>query len=232
MRIACWSGPRNISTAMMYAFGNRPDFAVWDEPFYAPFLVATGRPDPMRDKILSYHETNADLVAATCAGSIPEGKPHFFMKHMALHMLPEFPKDWFSACTHIHLIRHPARVVASYAKGRPDLTFDDIGFWQQDELYDRTGGLVVSSEELRAGPRATLTRLCAALDLEFDPSMLSWPPGGHRSDGVWADHWYHAVHASTGFAGEEHPLPHLTGHLAELAEQAMPHYERLRARSF
>jgi len=114
MRIAAWSGPRNISTAMMYAFGNRPDFAVWDEPFYAPYLFHTGLDHPMRDEIITAHEKDPQMVAAMCSGTIPRGKPNLYMKHMALHMLPDFPMDWAASCNHIHLIRHPARVVASY----------------------------------------------------------------------------------------------------------------------
>lgn len=222
-----WSGPRNLSTAMMYSFGNRPDFAVWDEPFYAPYLRATGLDHPMRDDILTHHENDPELVAATCAGTIPEGKPHLYMKHMAHHMLPDFPLAWAKDCTHVHLIRHPARVVASYAAKREQPTLDDIGFRQQVEIYDMVGGLVIDSHDIRENPRGTLARLCNALGLEFEAEMISWPYGQHRSDGVWATHWYGAVHESGGFAGPEGPLPELEGSKAELVEAAMPYYRRM-----
>ena len=212
----------------MYAFGNRADFAVWDEPFYAPYLVNTGRADPMRDEIITSHETDAYLVAAMCKGSVPEGKAHFYMKHIALHILPEFPMDWTGSCAHVHLVRHPARVVASYAAKRADLTFHDIGFERQAEIFETTGGVVIDGADIRAAPERALKRLCSALDLEFDPAMLSWPAGGHVSDGVWAPHWYSAIQSSTGFAGPEGPVPELTGDLADLAARAMPFYERLK----
>lgn len=227
MRIAMWSGPRNLSTAMMYAFGNREDFAVWDEPFYAPFLLWTGREDPMREDIIASHENDPEMVAAICRNSIPGGKPNFYMKHMALHMLPEFPLDWAEHCTHVHLLRHPARVVSSYFRGRDDITFDDIGFRQQAELFERFGGPVIDSADIRDDPETMLRRLCDTIGLEFDPAMLSWPEGGHHSDGVWEAHWYGKLHDSTGFAGPEGPLPEVEAEAARLVEQAMPYYEKL-----
>ncbi|SLN32631.1 sulfotransferase family protein [Roseisalinus antarcticus] len=227
MRIACWSGPRNLSTAMMYAFGARTDCAVMDEPFYAPFLRDTGRPDPMREEIVAGHEADPERVAALCSGPIPGGRPHLYLKLMALHMLPAYPLGWATGCVHVHLLRHPARVVASYGAKRDGITADDIGFRQQAEIFDRVGGLVIDSAEIRRDPPAMLAALCAAIGLPFDPSMLVWPRGGHASDGVWAAHWYGAIHDSTGFAGPEGPLPQLDGDAARLADGAMPVYEQL-----
>lgn len=232
MRIAMWSGPRNLSTAMMYSFANRNDFAVWDEPFYAPYLLKTGLDHPMRDEILQCHETDADAVATRCLDTIPAEKPHFYMKHMAHHMCPDFPLDWADSCVNLHLIRHPARVVASYGVKRAAPTLDDIGFPQQQALYERFGGVVVSSEQVRAAPRDTLGRLCSHLGLEFDPAMLRWPVGGHAQDGVWAAHWYGAVHKSTGFAGAEGALPRLTDAQTALVNAAMPYYEELKSQQF
>lgn len=230
MKIAMWSGPRNLSTAMMYAFGNRPDFAVWDEPFYAPYLASTGHDHPMADQITASHETDPMAVAARCAGPIPDGKPYFYMKHMPHHMLPDFSLEWAEGCTNIHLIRHPARVIASYGAKRDAVTLEDIGFAQQAALYRRFGGLVVDSADIRADPAGMLQKLCAMIDVPYDPAMLSWPRGGHAADGVWAAHWYGAIHDSNGFAGPEGPLPQLDGDAAHLAEGAMPHYEDLHAR--
>ncbi len=222
-----WSGPRNLSTAMMYSFGAREDFAVWDEPFYGAYLAATGNDHPMRDEIIANSEVDPLRVAERCVGPIPEGKPHYYMKHMPHHMADGFPIDWALDCVNIHLIRHPARVVASYAAKREEVTLEDIGFRQQLELFERIGGLVVDSADIRESPRNTLEILCAAIGLPFDHAMLEWPRGGHRSDGVWAAHWYGAIHQTTGFAGPESLLPRLDGQAAKLANAAMPYFEEL-----
>ena len=188
MKIAMWSGPRNLSTAMMYPFGNRPDFAVWDEPFYAPYLAATGFDHPMRDTIITTHETDPAKVAARCAGEVPEGKQHFYMKHMPHHMLPDFPLDWAQDCVNVHLI-HPARVIASYGAKRDEMTLEDIGYPQQTALYDKIGGLVIDSADIRANPEKMLRKLCDSIGLDFDSAMLSWPAGPRKDDGIWAAHW-------------------------------------------
>ncbi len=225
MRIAMWSGPRNLSTAMMYAFGARSDFAVWDEPYYAAYLAQSGQDHPLRAKILASGEHDPEQIADHCLGSIPGEKPHFYMKHMAHHMLGGFPLDWANDCMNIHLIRHPARVIASYAAKRQEVGLDDIGYRQQAEVYRRVGGLVLDSADVRNNPEKSLRKLCETIGLSFDPTMLAWPKGGHVSDGAWAAHWYKAVHESTGFAGPEGPLPELSGTAAELAAKALPYYE-------
>lgn len=224
MRFAIWSGPRNLSTAMMYSFGARSDFDVMDEPFYAAYLKATGADHPMAAEIIAHHESDPAKVAAMCQRT---GTPHLYMKHMPHHMLPDFPMDWAEGCIHVHLIRHPARVVASYAAKRDAPTLEDIGFAQQDALFDRLGGVVIDSTDIRSNPEAMLQRLCAAIGVPWNPAMLNWPTGGHHQDGVWAAHWYGAVHASTGFAGAEGSLPVPDGAYAKLVDAAMPFYERL-----
>lgn len=226
MKLACWSGPRNLSTAMMYSFGNRADFHVMDEPFYGAFLHETGLDHPMAAEVMAAHETDWDRAAAACAA---EGTPHVYQKHMCHHILPETPMDWAAGCKHFFLIRHPARVLASYLAKRQEVALADIGSEQQLELFEQVGGVVIDSADIRAAPDAMMRALCAAIDLEFDPAMLSWPAGGHASDGVWAKHWYGAVHASTGFADAEGPLPELSGELAELCEEAMPSYAILKS---
>ena len=223
-----WSGPRNLSTAMMYAFGNRADFAAWDEPFYAAYLKATGIDHPMRDEVIAAHETDPARVAARCVGPIPDGKPHFYMKHMPFHMVDGFPLDWAKDCVNVHLIRHPARVVASYVAKRENPVMRDIGFEEQTRLFEVLPGPVVDSADIRRDPEGMLRKLCDAIGLEFDPAMLAWEAGPKPFDGAWAPHWYGAVHRSTGFAGAEGPLPVLEGAAADLVEAALPHFERLR----
>jgi hypothetical protein len=227
MRIAMWSGPRNLSTAMMYSFAARADFSVMDEPFYAPYLHATGQDHPMRAEILAAHETDPRAVARACLGETD--RPHLYMKHMPHHMVAGFPLDWAADCVNVHLIRHPARVIASYAAKREAVTLDQIGYVQQTALYKRFGGIVIDSFDIRENPEKALIRLCSAIDLPFDPAMLSWPAGPHPADGIWAAHWYGAVHRSTGFAGAEGPLPNVDPRHQDLLEQAMPHYERMLA---
>jgi hypothetical protein len=212
---------------MMYAFGNRDDFAVWDEPFYAPYLAATGADHPMRDQIIATHETDPTRIAKRCLDTIPTKKPHFYMKHMPHHMIQGFPLDWAKDCINIHLIRHPARVIASYGAKRDEMTLEDIGFTQQAELYRKTGGIVIDSADIRANPEGMLKKLCDNIGLDFDPAMLTWDAGPRKADGTWASHWYNAVHKSTGFAGAEGPLPKLDSQHQSLLENALPHYEQL-----
>lgn len=230
-----WSGPRNLSTAMMYAFGARADCVAVDEPFYAAYLAATGLDHPMRAEIIAAQPTDPAEVARQMSGPVPGGKAVFYQKHMTHHMLPSVPRDWMRDCVNVFLIRHPARVVASYAQKREHPVLADLGFVQQAELFDQVAEwsgappLVIDSFDIRANPEAALRALCAAIGLGFDPAMLRWPAGGSRFDGVWARHWYGAVHRSTGFAEPEAPLPELSGEAAALAKAALPFYNRLRA---
>ena len=227
MKIAMWSGPRNLSTAMMYAFGNRADFTAMDEPFYAPYLAKTGLNHPMAEAILKAHETNPNAVALACAEN--GDRPHKYMKHMPHHMLDGFPLDWASDCINIHLLRHPARVIASYAAKRDNPTLLDIAYPQQVELFDRIGGIVIDSHDIRQDPENALKSLCEQIDMPFDSAMLTWPAGPRSFDGIWATYWYGAVHQSTGFAGAEGPLPKLEGAAADLLGAALPYYEKLKS---
>ena len=232
-RIAMWSGPRNLSTALMYAFASRGDCTVWDEPFYAAYLNATGIPHPMADEVIAAGITDPAGVAAACLGPIPHSQSLFYQKHMTLHMIPAFDRSFMQGLTNVFLIRHPARVVASYAQKRESPTLADIGFVQQAELFDQVADhlgrapLVVDSADIRANPMESLRNLCAALNIPFTEKMLYWPPGPKPYDGVWAPHWYNAVHASTGFGDPEGPLPDLKGEAARLRDLALPYYEKM-----
>ena len=224
-----WSGPRNLSTAMMYAFGNRADCAIWDEPFYAPYLAQSGQIHPMQQEILTAHEVDPDIVAQRCLDTIPAEKPHFYMKQMPHHMIDGFPIAWAKSCVNIHLIRHPARVISSYGAKRDQINLDDIGYVQQAQLYDALGGLVVDSADIRDNPHVMLQGICDAIGLDFDPAMLSWKAGSRIEDGVWAKHWYGAVHQSTGFAGSEGPMPLLDEMQTRLLDEALSHYKKMHA---
>jgi hypothetical protein len=233
VRIAMWSGPRNLSTAMMRSFGNRPDCAVSDEPFYGAYLHLTGLDHPMRAEILQHHETDWRKIDTALAGPPPGGRRLWYQKHMTLHMLPEIGRSFMRTCRHAFLIRHPARVLSSYAAKREAVELDDIGFRQQEALFDEAASIsgaappVVDADAILADPRRVLGSLCTALGISFSDAMLSWPPGPRDSDGIWGPHWYDAVNRSTGF-GSARPAPSLSDpHLRRLEEQALPTYERL-----
>ncbi len=231
MKIAMWSGPRNLSTAMMYAFAARGDCAVWDEPFYAPWLAASGSRHPMAETVIAAHESDPGRVAARCAAAPPGGKAHLYMKHMPHHMAPDFPLDWAGTCVHAHLIRHPARVLASYAARNEAVSFAEIGFARQADFLARFPGPVVDGADIRRAPADMLARLCAEIGLPFTDRMLSWPAGPKPFDGAWARHWYGAVHRSEGFAPAEGPLPPVAPEHRAHFDRALPIYEEMSRRA-
>ncbi|TKZ15991.1 HAD family hydrolase [Shimia litoralis] len=234
MKIAMWSGPRNLSTAMMYSFGNRTDCAVVDEPFYAAYLALSGLDHPLRAEILTSQPQDPKTVAASLVGINPDDKSHYYQKHMTHHMIPGVPRDWMRDVVNVFLIRHPARVAASYAIKRENPSLEDLGFRQQSELYDLVESwgqtpIVIDSHDIRDNPKAMIEKLCNAIGLQFEDNMLSWPEGGHKDDGAWAPHWYGSVWNSSGFAGAEGPLPTLSKDLDAVVQQALPHYEKMQA---
>jgi hypothetical protein len=234
VRIAMWSGPRNISTAMMRAFENRPDTAVVDEPFYAAYLAATGLAHPMRDAVLASQSQDWRAVAATLLGEAPGGRPIFYQKHMTHHMVEGFGLDWTEACVNAFLIREPEAVLASYAVKRAGVTLADIGIVRQRDLFEREADRlgapppVVHGTDVLADPQGMLRLLCKRLSIPFRKEMLRWPAGRRASDGVWAPAWYDAVERSTGFAPPEPKATvALPSKLRRIADQARPHYEAL-----
>jgi hypothetical protein len=236
LRLAMWSGPRNVSTAFMRAWENRPDTVVVDEPFYAHYLQSTGIDHPGRDEVLAHHERDWRKVVEALLEPLPQGVGILYQKQMSHHLLPEMGREWLGAMTHTFLIRDPAPMLASLEEklGRFDL--EATGLPQQVEIFEfveRTTGRappVVDAADLLAAPEATLRALCAALGVSFSACMLSWPPGPRPTDGVWAKHWYQRVEASTGFErAEAAELPRLSGRLAEIDAQCRPLYEKLRA---
>ena len=232
MKIAMWSGPRNLSTALMYSFANRGDMRVVDEPFYAAYLAQTGVLHPMRDKVIASQNVDPQAVIKTLLED--DQSVHHYQKHMTQHMLPSIERDWLTKVKNVFLIRHPARILASWANKHDTPSLADIGFEQQLEIFEQVGAqgksvTVIDASDIRAHSEASLRALCAALELEWDPAMVSWGVGLKPFDGVWAKHWYDAVHRSSGFASAEDDLPELRGELALINERALPLYERLAA---
>lgn len=232
-RIAMWSGPRSISTAMMRAWGNRPDTFVCDEPLYAHYLRHTGLPHPGADEVMRHQENDWRRVVAWLTEAVPEGKPIFYQKHMAHHLLPHIDRGWLDRLTHCFLIREPREMLTSLLVFIPQPTLADTGLPQQVEIFEsvrsRTGTTppVVDARDVLDNPRGILMRLCAALDVPFTEAMLSWPPGRRDTDGIWAKHWYAAVEKSTGFqpyVPKSVPVPEP---LAGLHEQCVVLYQRL-----
>jgi Sulfotransferase domain len=233
IRIAAWSGPRNISTAMMRAWENRGDCAVSDEPLYAAYLAATGLDHPARDEIIAAGDTDWRRVAAALNGPLPDAKPLWYQKHMAHHLLPGMDTAWVHGLTHMFLIREPGAVVASYLKSRATCVPDDIGLLQQVKLFDELaeqGGRVppvIDADAFLKAPEPHLRTLCERLGVPFSARMLHWPPGPRASDGVWAPFWYDAVWKSTGFEPWRPREVRLDGHALAVALACRPAYERL-----
>ncbi|MEL6364922.1 MAG: HAD family hydrolase [Pseudomonadota bacterium] len=237
VRIAMWSGPRNLSTTMMRSFGARPDTTCTDEPFYGCWLKTTGAAHPMAAETIAAMDCEWRSVAHALEYPPSGGAAVFYQKHMTHHILPETPREWMRACRHAFLIRDPHRVLASYAKKREGVaSLEETGFVQQAALYDeiaeQTGAPppVVDSDDILANPAGILRRLCAALDIPWAEEMLSWPAGPRPEDGPWASHWYDAVWKSTGFGPPPASPLELSSDLEPIAEAAAPYYSRLSER--
>lgn len=236
IRIAMWSGPRAISTALMRSFGARPDTAVIDEPFYAAYLAATGLEHPMRAEVLVSQPQDARAVVSQLLGPVPDRKPIWYQKHMTHHMLDSFDREWIMQVRNAFLIRDPDAVLTSYVQKREQVTLADIGIVRQHELFqreaDRLGAApaVVEGGDILANPAGMLRRLCEALEIPFTDAMLAWPAGRRTTDGVWAPAWYQKVEQSTGFAAAaETRAIALTGELKRIADEARPYYAALAA---
>jgi Sulfotransferase domain len=232
--LAMWSGPRNISTALMYSFGNRADCEAVDEPFYGFALKTSGHDHPMRDDVIASMPTDWHAIVARCTTPSPT-KPLVYQKHMTHHMLDGFDRGFITRLTNAFLIRRPEKVLASYAQKWSDVTLDAIGFVQQAQIFDQVADHlgrappVIDADDVLADPRGVLTALCAACGIGFDEAMLRWPQGPKPFDGVWAPHWYQAVWASEGFGAASARDIALPPPLQRIADAARPIYERLEA---
>ena len=228
-----WSGPRNLSTAMMRSFGSRADTFVSDEPFYGAFLKASGADHPMRDEVIGAMDCDWRSVARSLAGTVPDGSPVWYQKHMWHHMVGPVGYDDFTGFTHAFLIREPEQMIASYLRQREAAAFEDFGLERQAEFFDReadrlgTPPPVIDANDVLSNPAVTLAALCSALGIAWDEAMLSWAPGPRPTDGPWAPHWYAAVEASSGFGAPETGPVELPEDGRRLAERCRPYYQRL-----
>lgn len=235
LRVAMWSGPRNISTAMMRSWGNRSDTFVCDEPLYAHYLIVTGRDHPGAAEVVEAGETEVKKVVDWLLGPVPGGKRVFYQKHMAHHLLPDVPREWLRHVTNCFLIREPREVLTSLVKHVPDAELPDSGYAQQAEIFDLVRGWtgqtppVIDARDVLNDPRRVLGKLCERLGVEFTDRMLSWPPGLRETDGVWAKYWYKEVETTTSFRPyrpKDEPVP---PRLRGLLEECERYYARLYA---
>ena len=227
-----WSGPRNISTALLRSWENRPDTVVIDEPFYAFYLARTGVDHPGREEVVAAGETDWRRVAASLVAPLEGGATISYQKHMAHHLLPEIELGWLDLVTSAFLIRDPAEMLTSLAQVLPAPRVEDTGLPQQVALFETLVGtgpapVVIDARDVLQAPEPMLRELCRRLSVPFDERMLSWPAGPRDSDGVWARWWYDAVTASTGFAPYRPPDRPVPAALHDVLEECMPHYERL-----
>jgi Sulfotransferase domain len=234
-RLAVWSGPRNISTALMRSWENRSDTAVVDEPLYAYYLARTGIDHPAREKVIASQSTDLAVVTGALLGPAPGGAAVFYQKHMTLHLLEDTDRQWIPKLRNVLVIRDPAEVVASYRRTREDVVASDIGVEQQHRLYSDLVAAhelppIIDAGDFLREPEGYLRWLCDWVAVDFDPAMLSWPAGPRDTDGVWAPHWYASVLASTGFEPLRERTIDLDDRSAAVVESVRPSYDDLRSR--
>ena len=233
VRIAMWSGPRNISTALMRSWEARGDCGVSDEPLYAHYLQETKLDHPGAAEVMESQATDWHVVCDELSGPAPEGKSIWYQKHMAHHLLSHIEREWMKDVRHCFLIRDPASVVASYAKRRDEVTLRDLGYIELTEIFNFVtddldqAPIIVDSRDLLTNPASVLRRLCRELEVEYTDKMLSWEPGLRPSDGVWAKHWYSSVETSTGFSPYEQREINYPDRLEPVVSEAREYYEFL-----
>ncbi len=236
LRIAMWSGPRNISTAMMRAWGNRPDTTVIDEPLYAHYLNVTGRAHNGADEVIAAGPTDLQVAIDHLLGPVPGGKAIFYQKHMTHHLLPGMPREWMRRLTNCFLIRDPRQMLTSLLKHLPDAKLADTGYAQQTEIFDLVYGWnngatppVLDSKDVLNNPRGMLAALCEKLGVSFTDRMLSWEPGLRDTDGVWAKYWYAEVETTTSFQPYRAKNEQVPPQFRPLLDECIAHYDRLYA---
>jgi hypothetical protein len=233
LRLAMWSGPRNISTAMMRSWGNREDTFVCDEPLYAYYLSRNPVDHPGVEEVLEHHEQDWRKVVRWLSGPVPQGKRIFYQKHMTHHLLPEIERGWLNDLVHCFLIRDPREMLTSLVRHMPEPTLADTGLPQQLEIFEwartRSGRVppVIDAVDVLNEPQETLPLLCEAVGVEFSPRMLEWPPGSRATDGIWAKHWYKSVDSSTGFRPYKPKPDPIPPGMERLYEECLEHYRLL-----
>lgn len=231
LRVNSWSGPRNISTALMRSFSQRRDTHVIDEPLYGHYLKLTDTAHPGHQELLAELETDA----ATAIRDVilgPSERPVLFLKQMVHHLTPDVDLGFLSKCVNVLLIRDPGEVIASLVHQLPDPTLRDVGLERQVELWAELQRLgqdppVLDARLLLLDPEGVLATLCERIDISWDPAMLSWPAGVRPEDGPWGTYWYANVWRSTGFAPYEAKQVDVPDHCRDLLAECRKYYEQL-----
>jgi hypothetical protein len=232
MRIACWSGPRNISTALMRSWSSRNDSFVSDEPFYAYYLREKQLKHPMYKEIIGYYPNTYDDVVTSLSSEIPNGKEHWYQKHMAHHLIDLNNIDWIKKFENCILIRHPKDVINSYIKKNTLNHVDELGYPQQYKIMRYLDSIdkkfiVIDSNILLNNPEKILSQWCSSINLEFDISMLKWQKGTHPQDGIWWKHWYDNVITTTHFQKFSANQRDLDKKYQSIYDEALDYYNKL-----
>jgi len=232
MRIACWSGPRNISTALMRSWSSRKDSFVSDEPFYAYYLKERQLKHPMYKEIIDYYPDKYDDVVRSITSEIPNGKKHWYQKHMAHHLIDLNNIDWIRNLENCILIRHPKDVIKSYVKKNTLNNVDELGYPQQYKIIKYLNSInkkfiVIDSSILLNNPEKILSQWCSSINLEFDTSMLRWEKGNHAQDGIWWKHWYDNVITTTHFQRFSSNEDQLNQKYQSIYDEALDYYNKL-----
>jgi hypothetical protein len=232
MRIACWSGPRNISTALMRSWSSRKDSFVSDEPFYAYYLKERQLKHPMYKEIIDYYPDKYDDVVRNITSEIPNGKKHWYQKHMAHHLIDLNNIDWIRNLENCILIRHPKDVIKSYVKKNTLNNVDELGYPQQYKIIKYLDSIdkkfiVIDSNILLNNPKKILSQWCSSINLEFDTSMLRWEKGNHAQDGIWWKHWYDNVITTTHFQRFSSNEDQLNQKYQSIYDEALDYYNKL-----
>ena len=232
MRIACWSGPRNISTALMRSWSSRNDSFVSDEPFYAYYLRKLQLKHPMYKEIIQHYPNTYDDVVTSLTSEIPNDKEHWYQKHMAHHLIDLDNIHWIKKFENCILIRHPKDVINSYVKKNTLNHIDELGYPQQYKIMrylDSIGKnfIVIDSNILLNNPEKILSQWCSSINLEFDISMLKWQKGNHPQDGIWWKHWYDNVITTTHFQKFSANQSELDKKYQSIYDEALDYYNKL-----
>lgn len=228
-----WSGPRNISTALMRSFENRNDTSVLDEPFYAFYLDNKGYNHPLKEAILKSQSKNWNEVAKFCSEGIPNQSKIWYQKHMAHHILKGCDLNWLGKVKNCILIRHPKFVISSYSKKYKIESIRQLGYQQQIEIFDylfeqnNIEPIIIDANDLLENPKKMLNKLCNKIDVRYSKKMLSWPHGARESDGLWGPYWYKNVYKSTGFIASPKKSINLEKSLFPIYEESLLIYNFL-----
>jgi len=232
MRIACWSGPRNISTALMRSWSSRNDTFVSDEPFYAYYLKELKLKHPMYKEIINHYPEQYDKVVSNLTSEIPNRKKNWYQKHMAHHLISLDNIEWIKNFENCLLIRHPKDVINSYVKKNTLNHIDELGYSQQYKIMEYLNSIgkkfiVIDSNILLKNPEKILSQWCSSINLEFDNSMLRWDKGNHAQDGIWWKHWYDNVITTTHFQKFLSNESELDKKYESIYDEALDYYNKL-----